>query len=133
MLKSYNITNLEEFLIEYGLTSKQAKIYLASLRLGPSPAQAIATEAKTERTNAYDALESLLARGLMSISTQGKKRLFVAEQPETLETILKKSRPLSLKLSPKFDLWPPQLNTSLAFVSIRATVTTSKLSGKSAH
>ncbi len=101
MPKSYNISNLEDFLVEYGLTPKQARIYLASLRLGPSPTQAIATEAKTERTNAYDAIETLVAKGLMSISTQGKKRLFVAEQPETLETILKERQAALVEVIPQ--------------------------------
>ncbi|MBI2623187.1 MAG: transcriptional regulator TrmB [Candidatus Liptonbacteria bacterium] len=88
MAKKYTLGNLREFLEEFGLTPKQAALYLASLRKGPSPVQALAEEADIQRTNAYDALGALVGKGLVSISTSGKKKLFVAQSPAVLKTLL---------------------------------------------
>jgi len=92
MIKKYTLQKLETDLTHLGLTPKQARVYLAALQLGSGTVQAIAASARIERTNAYDAIELLVARGLMSASTSGKKRLFVAEAPEALEQSLEQQR-----------------------------------------
>ncbi len=89
MNDQYKSEELEKELLDYGLTSKQARVYLALLQLGTSNIQAIAEKARVERTNTYDAVQGLIDRRLISITTQGKKRLFVAEPPESLEVIIK--------------------------------------------
>lgn len=89
MINRYKNDKLEQNLLDYGLTSKQARVYLALLQLGTSNVQAIAEKAKVERTNTYDAIQGLIDRRLVSITTQGKKRLFTAEPPEALESIIK--------------------------------------------
>ncbi|OYV64589.1 MAG: hypothetical protein B7Z72_13055, partial [Gemmatimonadetes bacterium 21-71-4] len=52
---------------------------------GPPPDPNVITLTELEHANAanaYDAIEGLIAKGLMSISTEGKKRLFSPEPPE---------------------------------------------------
>ena len=66
-----------------GLSASETKIYLASLELGPTSVQDIAKAAKLSRTAAYDAIESLQKRGLMSSFERAKKKFFTAEDPET--------------------------------------------------
>lgn len=88
MTKQYIYQQLEQDLQEYGLTHKQAKIYLASLQLGPASVQSIARKAEVERTNTYDALEGLINHHLMSITPMGKKHLYVAEPPEMIKRLL---------------------------------------------
>lgn len=83
-----HIQALESSLVGFGLTPKQAKVYLAALQLGTSSVQQIAEKARIERTNAYDAIQALIDRRLLSITTVGKKRLFVAEAPEMLSSVL---------------------------------------------
>lgn len=80
--------NIESFLTELGLTPKQAKVYLAALELGAASVQAIASHAQIERTNAYDSIEALIAKRLMSTTAEGKRALYIAEPPETLQKIL---------------------------------------------
>jgi sugar-specific transcriptional regulator TrmB len=92
MINTYNIQELETFLTDYGLTPKQARVYLASLQLGAASVQAIAQAAQTERTNAYDAIEALVAKRLMSITVLGKKNLYLAEPPENLGRILEERK-----------------------------------------
>jgi len=88
MKNIHNTQQLEDFLTDFGLTPKQARVYIASLQLGAATVQSIATAAQTERTNAYDAIEALITKRLMSITSEGKKNLYVAEPPENLERIL---------------------------------------------
>lgn len=105
MEESYNIATLGKFLEDFGFSAKQARIYLASLHLGPSSIQTIAKEAKLQRTNAYDAVETLVAKGLMSISTKGKKRFFMAEPPEVLKKILDAKRETLENVLPQLALF----------------------------
>lgn len=79
-------------LLSAGLLPSEARIYLAARELGPSTAQHIAEKASISRTATYEALESLQERGLFSISSVGKKNLFVAEDPERIVSYLKKEQ-----------------------------------------
>lgn len=71
-------------LIEFGLSPKDASVYLALLEMGPSSVTEIARRAKVARTNAYHLLNSLLAQGLVSMNDDQKKVVFSAEPPERL-------------------------------------------------
>ncbi len=75
-------TNFLSLFTSLGLSESESKIYLASLRLGPTSVQSIAKEAKLSRTAAYDTVAALQERSLMSSFERGKKRFFVAEDPE---------------------------------------------------
>lgn len=80
---------LDQQLVKLGLSEKEAKVYLASLELGPSPVQKISQRSKVNRATTYVVIEDLKAMGLMSTFDQGKKTYFVAEQPERLLSHLK--------------------------------------------
>jgi sugar-specific transcriptional regulator TrmB len=92
MKKSDIKNNLEIKLLDYGLTPKEAHVYVAALELGTATVQEIATKAGTERTNAYDVVNSLIKKRLMSITTLGKRNQYVAESPEALEQIIEQKR-----------------------------------------
>jgi sugar-specific transcriptional regulator TrmB len=80
------ISNIEEL----GLSNKEARIYVASLMLGPSGVQAIADYSGIKRVTTYVILESLVSLGLVSQSVKGKKTLFIAEDPTNLRRLLDK-------------------------------------------
>ncbi len=103
MAREYNVANIEQALIQFGLSPKQSRIYLTALQLGPASVQEIAESAHTERTNAYDAIETLVGRGLMSISTRGRRRLFIAESPERLRGILAQKQDLLETVLPQLQ------------------------------
>lgn len=77
---------------QLGLSAKEAKVYLASLELGPSPVQVIAAKASVNRPTTYVMIESLTSRGLVSSFQKGKKRFFTAETPESLLAIVREER-----------------------------------------
>lgn len=74
---------------KFGLGEKRAKVYLASLELGPATAAQIAQKSGVKRATTYVEIESLTQMGLMSTYEHNKKTLFSAESPEALKRILK--------------------------------------------
>lgn len=74
----------KEVLIDLGLADDLARVYLASLELGPSGATAIAEKAKIQRTNFYHISRGLIGRGLLRQTKKGTATLFVAEPPEKI-------------------------------------------------
>lgn len=83
-MKNAKLTNI---LQNFGLTSKEADVYLASISLGPTTILKIARTAQIKRTTAYSVIESLKQKGLINIEIRGFKQFFVAENPEKLESI----------------------------------------------
>lgn len=76
--------SLIEILKKIGLNSKEAKVYLACVELGSSAVSAIATKAKINRVTAYDILEKLKIKGLVSYFTKSKVKYFTATDTEIL-------------------------------------------------
>ena len=72
-----------------GLTKIEAKTYLALLKLGASLAGKISKEAQLNRTTTYDALNSLLDKGLVSFVVQANRKWFKATTPEIIMELLK--------------------------------------------
>ena len=83
---------MEQILQRLGLSPNESKVYLSLLGSGPSPLRAVAENIGMNRGSTYDALKSLMARGLVSFYDKDKKQHFVAEDPENLITILRDKR-----------------------------------------
>ncbi len=79
---------LTQELINIGLSEKEAQIYLSSLSLGASSVQNIAKKANVNRVTTYVMIEQLTQKGLMSTFMQGKKKMFVAEKPIRLLSLI---------------------------------------------
>lgn len=82
------LTELQRF----GLSDKEARVYLASLELGPATADRLAKQAKVNRSTTYVQVESLMNMGLMSTYEEGKKTFFAPESPTHLKRILQEKR-----------------------------------------
>lgn len=79
---------LEQSLIEVGLSEKEAGVYIALLSLGRGTVSMISRRANINRTTGYDILDSLLAKGLVSISGKEPKQEYSAEPPENLNRFI---------------------------------------------
>jgi len=77
---------------DIGLSENEAKVYLASLELGPATADQLAKQAKIKRPTTYVQIKSLMDVGLMSTYEEGKKTFFAPESPELLKRLLSKQR-----------------------------------------
>lgn len=75
---------LTEDLIKFGLTYKEATVYLTLLELGPAVVSDIAKKTKTNRSTTYVLLEALVNKGLLSISEKNKVKVYNASAPERL-------------------------------------------------
>ncbi|XOU94267.1 MAG: TrmB family transcriptional regulator [Candidatus Kerfeldbacteria bacterium] len=92
-----NTKQLEEF----GLTDKEASVYIASLKLGYDSVQNIAKTANIHRVTTYDILRNLISQGLISQSIKGKKKQFIAEKPEKILASLKQKQEKFSSLLPE--------------------------------
>ena len=74
---------------KFGLSEKEAKVYLSALELGNCLASDISLKSKLPRTLVYDLLERLINLGLVSYSIKGNKKHFLASNPKELIRIIK--------------------------------------------
>lgn len=75
---------IERTLQSLGWSDKQIKVYLALLRLGPSPVRKIGLEAEINRGTTYDILKALREQGVVSYYHKKTRQYFVAEDPVRL-------------------------------------------------
>jgi HTH-type transcriptional regulator, sugar sensing transcriptional regulator len=76
-------TTLVEKIKQLGFTDYEARCYLALLERGSMTVSEVAKLAEIPRSNAYEAMERLLAKG-MCVSIPGKTRCYSASNPEIL-------------------------------------------------
>ncbi len=94
---------LSEVLIKIGLSEKEAVVYLAMLALGPATAYRIAPQAGIKRSIAYVVLDSLQARGLVSVVPQGERKLYVAGDPGKLLGEIEQKKELYKRFLPNLE------------------------------
>lgn len=90
----------------FGLSEKEAKVYLASLEVGRATVDQLAKHAGVKRSTTYVQIESLMKKGLMSTYQENKKTYFSPESPEYLKRIFELERQ-------KFDLKEKDLDNML--------------------
>lgn len=84
------ITNIKETLIKSGFSANESAVFLALLGLGRGTVSQITRKAGLNRTTGYDILDSLVAKGLVSVSGKEPKQEYLAESPDHLISILEK-------------------------------------------
>lgn len=67
-----------------GLTEKESKLYLTSLRIGPASMQVLARKAKIDRGTAYHVAQTLTEKGLFATAQEGKRPLYRVTEPQKL-------------------------------------------------
>ena len=83
-----------------GLSDGESKIYLALLKLGSSTVAKITKEVKIHRTNVYDFLEKLLAKGLVNFVIKGGVKHYKATHPNKLVDYVKEKENIVTTLLP---------------------------------
>lgn len=91
-------------LLEAGLSQKEASLYFAGIELGEATIQQLARHAEIKRPTAYDTIASLEEKGLFSTSAKGKKRYFIAEDPENVLGLLKTREQAFLRALPELKV-----------------------------
>lgn len=75
-------------LLKYGLSQKEADVYLALMELGYATVQQIAQKSAVNRATTYIIVDSLIDKGLVSTFEKEKKTFYAAENPENLMNYL---------------------------------------------
>ncbi|MFA6160305.1 MAG: helix-turn-helix domain-containing protein [Parcubacteria group bacterium] len=76
--------DIQKELEKQGLDPKKAKVYLAVLELGRATIIELSRKTKLKRTTVYDIVLILIGMGYVTEARKGKRRLFIAEDPEVL-------------------------------------------------
>ncbi len=93
--------DIKRTLEELGLPKTKANVYLAALEIGSGTAEEIGGIAEIPRTTAHEVLQQLLKKGLVALSTQGRRRIYVAESPKKLQNILHEQESNLLSILPE--------------------------------
>ena len=80
--------DLLKVLNEIGFSEKESKIYLALLELEQATANEVARKADINRTSAYDVLDMLIKRGVVSKYKKKGHTFFTVSDPRKLITYL---------------------------------------------
>lgn len=76
--------DLLHILRSIGLDEKESALYLVGLSLGSAPASAYAKATKLNRITAYNTLEGLARRGLLTVSRKVRSKWYLPVPPEHL-------------------------------------------------
>lgn len=76
--------DIKQILLQLGLDSGEAALYLASLKLGEAGMSELAREAQLKRTSAYVVFQALEKKGLMGSFKMRSGLKFVATSPDIL-------------------------------------------------
>lgn len=96
-------------LTDFGLSDKEAKIYLALLQLEVASANEIAKKTGINRSSAYVVIESLKKKGLVNLTPDKKVQQYIAASPETLLLMAKDRSEKSAQVQKKIEEVLPEL------------------------
>jgi sugar-specific transcriptional regulator TrmB len=75
-------------LLDFGLSTEEAQVYLAGLELGPTTVLLLSKASGIPRTTIYAIIDTLHTKGLFKINLAGFKKTYEAENPEKLKLAL---------------------------------------------
>jgi DNA-binding MarR family transcriptional regulator len=77
---------------DFGLSEKEAVVYLASLAVGPASVMEIAAGAKLTRPTTHLVVKALVKVGYLTVQRRGKRHLFKAVDPSHFSTLVAEER-----------------------------------------
>ncbi|MBU0598431.1 hypothetical protein KKF61_05610 [Patescibacteria group bacterium] len=95
--------NLENILKQYGLTEKQAKVYLACLELGSASVQKISQKAQLARSTCYEVLTGLQRQRFITTFQKKKAKYFTAEDPKKVIQFARENIERLVQALPEFN------------------------------
>jgi HTH-type transcriptional regulator, sugar sensing transcriptional regulator len=98
-----------KYLVDYGLSEKEASVYLTLLELQMAPVQEITRKTHINRSTVYVILDNLIEKGLVFTSDKAGVQQFISSSPEILA---QKAREVSVRhdeIKKKIDNIIPEL------------------------
>lgn len=90
-------------LVDIGMSTHEARVYVACLALGSSSILALSKETGIKRTTVYSIIESLQKSGFIRVEIKGLKRRFSAENPEQVSDLLEIRKQKFKQILPEFS------------------------------
>ncbi|MDO8642829.1 MAG: helix-turn-helix domain-containing protein [Candidatus Woesearchaeota archaeon] len=87
-----------------GLGKNEIKVYVRLLQRGPSTAGEVAEKMDIHRPNVYDALEKLIALGLVTYIFQNEKKIFQATDPAAVCSLMEEKKLQLSRLVPELKM-----------------------------
>ena len=103
--------SLTQELLTFGLSNKEADVYLSAMQLGLSSVQEIAEKAGLNRTTTYGYIKGLISRGLMSVVESRGRLSYTATKPEQLKTLTEQQEQQLRRRREALDGLLPQLES----------------------
>ncbi|MBI2444298.1 MAG: hypothetical protein HYV42_03610 [Candidatus Magasanikbacteria bacterium] len=104
------MAKLKELLQQLTLNEKEARVFLALVKLGSAAASAIAHEANLTRTHVYDLVVDLIERGLVSVvESRGVKRYEATDHAGLIAYVSREQERLN-KLGKNLEQWGSEFN-----------------------
>lgn len=101
----------ESVLMELGLTPKEARIYLALLKEGPSSVRQLAAATGINRGTVFDILKALQSNGLARYYNEKTRQYFVAAAPEKLKELAQERTQSVARANHALDNLVPELES----------------------
>jgi len=95
---------LQEELRQLDLTKTETVIYLSLLESGVSSPPQLAKKTGIARTNTYNVLVSLIKKGLIEEHKEGKRKTYLARDPQALVNTIDRKREVLMRLLPDLRL-----------------------------
>jgi sugar-specific transcriptional regulator TrmB len=96
---------------EMGLTHNEALVYTALVEIGETTTGAIVKKTGLHRVLIYDALESLIRKGLASFVIKENRKYFQATDPSRILDFLKEKEEIAKSILPELQLKREQAKT----------------------
>ena len=93
--------HLLDSIMKLGLSLNEARVYLAIVEHGSSKAGKIAKSVEIERSSCYQALNSLVNKGLVSYAIVGKTKYFQATSPKRFAERIKEQESIAEEIIPQ--------------------------------
>ncbi|MFA6024034.1 MAG: helix-turn-helix domain-containing protein [Candidatus Gracilibacteria bacterium] len=90
MLTATDLSRIVALLKQFECNESEAKIYVESLKTGPTTVQELAKKMKRNRVTVHSAVEQLVEKGLLYETRKENRRLIGAEEPDILHRLLQK-------------------------------------------
>lgn len=79
---------MKDALKEFGLTDNEITIYLTLIKTGSTTANRVSSLTNIKRSTTYDTLQSLILKGIISVTLQGRVMFYQSADPEKLVYLL---------------------------------------------
>ncbi len=101
----------ESILMELGLGQKEARVYIALLKEGPSSVRQMAAATGLNRGTVFDLLKSLQTNGLARYYNEKTRQYFVAAPPEKLRELAEERSRAVVRANAALDNLVPELES----------------------